>query len=1184
MRKFPIRLAWDFIGDFYKNYIIDDDRRKFEAFWQALQDQSAEILAYADYYQRARSPFDVEPYAPWGNFKTSATLIDLSNDVDGFIVGLRNGYWVFYSESANNIVPFGSFRLFDSAEEYSTVTTEGETSYLVALDATQTWDVENNPSFAFGQNFTDRFETIGSVGPETGTVTQGIRLKPQWVNWVILQDKFWLDGGQNWSQKWRMKVENWDNSPSLRSISVNSFGDAGPSYEIRLLDDGSEVRVGFGKYASTRRRQLEFSGNTITRTRGNFVGDGYEAGMSVIITDTELNNTTVTVTSVSATQLTVEESLTDEITSTAILTAELNEVSGDTSLWRGKLLGASQANPVEVVFDVSYNAASSSILASVRLDGQQVSQTQPFDVMPGRRKNLLDVFNQYRDVDIVLDYVYGTGRLFEQTEQLDFSTDIGFGFIYEVPEPIVDGNLIQTEPWPLAPEADVVSQDATAIVVEVDEDWNGYAPQFVKITQDGQFISGEKTNQSNSTVTYNILKRSKSGLELSGGVRLRPWFTDDITWIAESQFATSEPLPTDSIYIQDSKAIELDMYNRYGKMLNLPNLPDSQEYLDAIRGTQFALLKPATYRNLSNAISAIIGVPYSNRGGFITSINRVTNNLGKPLYDEVNVSGRVNRVSPFWADQGLLLNVGQEVSIMGSLVNQSVNVFDWKNNPEFVQSKVSTPWEQWGTVVFQLPAIFATTPVSIEIVRRALDASLSIHSNYLLEYYSSESEDMGGADRFDRKFDRMAYQNLQYSSVSEDLAFGDLSGVANNDLNLQYVTAGGANFVVSEEFQQSTDYTLDDGLSLDTELGLGTLLKPKLKLIDGDYYIPEMVDMKSRPLGASETFLAAHEFNKYDPNKTVRQGPKPYEITWAYEGSTDVLANDSSSWRLLTVPGGSHFDAYIEKELDDVAYISGDLTTGFGGNGAIFRSNDGGKSFTLDLDSGSSGVFFAITRNFAFKSGALWERIDGVWEEATPASWTSIGFSAQVMEYAQGITYAVGTVSSQTYLSIHDGTSWSAPTSIFATGGGPIGMHVPDANTIWIPLQTGDRGLLRSLDGGQTWDHFLSGVQLAEAHQYRQDTIIVSQGGFGSSTYVASNPFDPTPTFNIVAGAPSLRSMDCVNGYVYGCTASQIFYSTDGGFNWIDDTPSSPATTLVRCEMNQKIRLVIGDGEIWVKR
>lgn len=1180
MKKFPIRLAWDFIGDFYQNYIKGDDRRKFEASWQTMQDKAAEVFAYADYYQRAKSPFEVEPYAPWGNFNTTASLIDLSTDVDGFVIGLRNGYWVIYSESENNIQPFGSFRLFDSSESYSTVTVDGDSFYLVSPTAEQSWETQNNPSFAFGSNFTDRFETIGSVGPETGTVTQGIRLKPQWVNWVILQDKYWLDGGQNWSQLWRMKVENWDNSDSLRSISVNSFGDAGPSYEIRLFDDGASVKAGFGKYASTRRRELAFSGNTITRTRGNFIGDGYEPGMSVIITDTDSNNTTVTVSAVTATELTVEEALTSETTSTAILTAELNEISGNTGTWRNALLNASESDPVEVIIEISYNAASATLASAVTLNGQTVTQNEPYSVMPGRRKNILDVFNQYRTVDIVLDYVYGTGQLFEQTQELDFSTDVGFGFIYEIDEPLVDGTLIQTEPWPLAAEAEVISQDTNQIIVEVDEDWLGYAPDFVKITKDSEFISGEKVSQEDSTVTYDILKKSQPALELSGSVRLRPWYTEDITWIAESQFATTEPLPTQSVYIQNSRAVELDMYNRYGRILGLPNLPDSQEYLDGIRGTQFALLKPATYQNLSNAIGAIIGVPYSNKAGYVTDIRRITNELGRPLYDEVVIDGSINQVRPFWADNDLLVGIGKKVDIMGSLLNQPVNIYDWKNNPELILSRVESPWEQWGTILVQIPGIFGATTTAAELVTRALDRSISIHSNYLIEYYSNRVEDISREYQRDRKFERARYVQEQYGSTSEDMTFGDMSGVVNNSESLQLLFDN----IISEEVQFNEDYNLDSVYKLDQELGFGTLFKPRVKIVknnltgirtdDINYHVSEMVFMKEG--------FRTYSFEEYDPTNVHPQGPKPYEMAWAFEGNTDTLASNSSSWKLLTSPGGSHFDAFITKDDSDITYIGSDLTTGVGGNGAIYRSNDGGKSFSIDLDTGSSGSVITITKGFAATTSNLYELIDGTWTLATPPSWTSAGFFAQVIESAGGITYAVGTVSSETYLSIHDGTSWTAPTSIFATAAGPVGMHVPDASTIWIGLQSGAGGVLRSLDGGQTWDHFESGTAFREVHQYADQTIIASP--FSGAMRIASNPLDATPTFTNVSGGPTLVSMDCVEGYVYGCTSSQIYYSTDGGFTWVNDTPSSPSTTLVRCEINSKIRIVIGDGEIWIKR
>lgn len=507
MIKTPVSIVWNLISDVMSAVFSDNERRPIEASWHAMNMIASDLSEYMRDYQRTNNILSMKPYAAWGTYQFQPQKIESFDVVEGLILGGRSyvDNWrnvIFTYDESEVISGNGFLNFLNSSQDYDFVSvynlmSGGRVLIVGGLGFTKQtyWQPQDNASYVFTEDDTfdgtQRWISRGSEMPQAQN--SGVLLRPRDVNWAILSDRFYIDGISKWRQVWRGKVNRWDQTKIHRSISVVSNGDYGSNFEVRLFDDGTEVRVASGVSAFTKYESVVMSGNTITRTNGNFKFDGFTVGMDIEVSGT-LYDGTYTIQDVTQKVITLESAtFAPSLEVNATLKSVLTPHAGDTDLWRSKLINGAR----DIEFVVTYDTLTSTIYSEVWLDGEVARQTKPFKVSPGRRKNIFDVFNQRGTVEVVISEVITDGKLWDRTSEVDLSAEIGGTrlFVYEVEEPVVGGNDLRIEPWNISPEADVINWDSANQTIELGiiEDYNEYLPEFVRITDEfGNWVMAQR--------------------------------------------------------------------------------------------------------------------------------------------------------------------------------------------------------------------------------------------------------------------------------------------------------------------------------------------------------------------------------------------------------------------------------------------------------------------------------------------------------------------------------------------------------------------------------------------------------------------------------------------------------------------------------------------------------------------
>ncbi len=1202
--KFPVRLLWDMIGDAFEGIFHDDVRRPIDLLWQTYSRLSGETLNYVDLYKRSRNIFEVDVHAPWGTFTSRPELVDTTSQVDGLVLGHRDGTWIALTD-CNEVIPIrGKFKLFDSSIPYTAGDTEEiqsdcRVSSMTTSFKSEPWDIEDNPSFVFGPNTTldgsERWEDIGS--PAIVAQSDGLLMRPQWSNWSVLQDNFYYSGAQDWEQIWRLRVDKWETVDTFtRSISINSFGDSGPNFEVRMEDTGTTIEVSSGMFAKTKYVTLTFSGSTITRETGSFLQDGFRPDMVINVLNTDSNDGSYTITDVTTTTITVTGTFTSEDAADASLTNELEIATGDTTGWREILETADTNNPLYVEFLIRYTASSAEMYSEVWFNDEVATQTNTYSISPGRRQQHLDVFNQINDVQIIVEWVAAkSGQLWESDQTLSFSTDIGteFAFVYQVPEPLTNSSRIQWEPYDLTPIAEVSSQTSTLITLDIDENFKDYAPEFARIEKDDDYLIGELNTQTGGTVSYDIVQSSEPGVTLIGEVNLRPWYLDstEFEWIETSLFSTDFPIPFEDrdCFFIDTEAEELDLYNRYGTLLQMPKRADSKPYLDALRGMKFGLLSHHTPDHTSRGIGILLGLPYANNTGFIEDISRVTDSLGGALWDNVIIGNRVHRVDPFWKDGGHLLPVGSFVEKLTPIVT-SVTVYDWKTNIDLIQERIDDIWKTWGTFLVQVPASIGLNTTKVGDLIRYLDRSKSIHTDFIVEYIDEENEDLY-TDTLDDI--ETAGQEI-FAHTVEDMTFDDHGEVVLNALN--YQTINGEDY--SEEYQIDEDLTLDIGESLDFfesldsksltvfdvkkillgELTMGGNTWPDYPGIEYNFR-NQGIDLK-RDLNADET---AASFSKVtlrtsDPNDNQDYFYRPYSLCFPFTGASPQFSVRDGGGTLITYHTQAYEDVTpaVSVDLHDAYIDSSNLVWFVGNDGAIWETTDYGENWS-DVSIATTDEFNATHRFWAVGTNSIaYERVSGTWTSRTITASTVAFQDIFWIDSNTGWAVANNGTDCESYKTTDGGTNWDAAVSI-ATATQVTAVHFADSTNGWAST---DDGLYRTDDGGATWSQvFGAGTVYNGVHAITSDIIIAIDNATNGNIVRSTDGTTATPSFTTVETLTSnqfndVHFMNSSWGTAVG-TGGNVYHSYDGGVNWESQTITAEEWSGVHTKAPW-LRIVVG--------
>lgn len=1152
--RFPTKIIWDIIGDAFTHIIKDDDQRIYDILWQTKSALSGQAMGYVDEYKRSKNIFEISEYAPWGTYSTIPKLVAESEQAEGLIIGKQGSNWLALTDKEEEVPGSGWFSILGDSARYTSSSNEDlQSDYSVAImraEKDETWDPEENPSDAFGSSTTldgsDRWKSVGSwaMTPQN----DGLLMDPKDSNWAVVQDKFWFSGSQDWSVLLRLRVEDWSDSDFLRAFAINCIGDHGPDYEFRLSDNGSSVAVTSGVFAKTRYSTLTFSGNDISRTKGSFRTDGFMTGMSVVVTGTDSNDGIKTITAVTPNVITVSESLTAETSPTATITNQLDSTDGDTSGFRDKLLSAGSSDPLYIEVLTRYTASSAQIFSKLWLDGALVQQESAYDVSPGRKNISFDVFNQAGNMDVVLEFVAAIeGELDEATEGYDFTTKIGdsFGYIYETEEPIIDCRKIRWDPYDLAADVEVLFHNSNQIKVELNEDFNSYAPDVCRIESGDEHLVGVlASSEVNPSATYDIDYSSAPGTIFDGQVVLKPFETEEFQWLETSQFAVPRPLPVDGkrFFFTESEADEVMLYERFGRLLEMPERPDSPEYLAALRGMKYGLETPPTSVHTARALAIVAGLPFAKTSGFIERVERVTDGLGSALHDVVTISGRSVRIDPFWSNSGLLKQKGVFLEKFEPLVS-NVSVWDWKSNLDLIQERVESIWNSWGTFVVQIPSTIGLSQTKANDVIRLLRRAKNKETTFLIEYKDEQSENVSREEVYEN------FETVQYGHNVEDIVFDDDGTVYQNAMD--YQTIGGQDY--SEEYQSNSLLYLDQNHFLDQNNHIDSdrlVLHDYKYRGDGKYYWQNSGINLKRDLSAEESSSSRVTLRMRDTDE--HQPYRPYELCWLFTGASPQFS---------VRDGGGTFYTYHTQDWEsrttgttdslNAVYMA-DRTNGHvvGDNGTIYETTDYGQNWS-DSSIATTDDFLAAHNNWVVgNNDAVYEN-DGGWNSVGVGgggfTFTGVYFPTDDVGYIVGHDGTDSTI----FKTTDGGTSWDAGTSI-DTNTIVSGVHFVDNANGWV---SSDVGLGRTSDGGVTWDFFDTGRSFNAVHMLDSSTVI----GVGDAGVIrkTSDATVTTPTFVGSDGAVTAGNVSDVwfiDDEVGDIVAlnGDIFRSRDAGENWTD--------------------------------
>jgi len=263
------------------------------------------------------------------------------------------------------------------------------------------------------------------------------------------------------------------------------------------------------------------------------------------------------------------------------------------------------------------------------------------------------------------------------------------------------------------------------------------------------------------------------------------------------------------------------------------------------------------------------------------------------------------------------------------------------------------------------------------------------------------------------------------------------------------------------------------------------------------------------------------------------------------------------------------YDVSFPPGQSDIGYAVGSSVT-YNGDGIILKTTDGGQSwFQISTGTipGLEAVCFTSTE-IGYAGG--WQNYfikttDG------GTTWNQINVNASIW-YFNGIEFwdqnhgMTSTADPQIYITSDAGVTWTAATGL---NQGVEDICYADANTAYVV--GGDEKISRSTNGGLNWTEIYSGIftrLFLGVSFYDSNYGIVS--GEEGKVMVTTNG-GATWTTSDAGGFGLMRSVWIFNpdsSYVVG-TPEQIYKSTDGGLNWVEDFTSGYQEALYKIKFTE---------------
>lgn len=743
-----IDLFWRTIGDVFQKQVFPGQfRRPVEALWRVQQDLAADTLEYTQYLKDARSLFSCPPYAPAGTFPIHPSYTPTDDQFDIRLVGVKkeqNWLWVFWVGGAGTIPDQGHFEIGNYSKDYtdSTVIDLESGGRLVKLAGTDTDSVPPIVDGLMSQTFDRNVQLGGRWRQDTGRD-------------IARREKgFYFDvRGSDWLTLY--DEEHIDGVNDWRMLY---------RFEVTQWDEFPDLEN------ARRHVSLQSIGDTgpefeVTLRQDNDEGllaeMGYKGGTHFATTP----------------------------------------VPDD---WLSTLRNASSSAPMPLELELEYEASSSSMTATISFNGDDVRLTQAVNVDPGRRKHVFGVYNSHNKVRGYLTYVVGT----DGNRWREDPTNMGvlassFPYQYDIHDDIIQAQQFRISPWDFAPPANISVQDGDFFTVDIDQGWNDYTPEAIRIEQDGEWWLANKTDENE----YELKWSSDPSLDIPSRARLHPWYleSEEIDVPSAGTLATKYPIPDiDRGWLDETRMRTVDLYNRFGRVLGAPNRVDSPTYLQNLRGMHMGKTRRPTPVNLQQALEVFLELPYIPEGGTIEEIRP-----GRQT-DEVVVDNEVFEIDSYWRQQGYLLKEGQTVPQNGTLA-KGVRVYDWRTGdmPGYISE-----WEKWGTFMVEIPGGIGLALNDLRMMQVMLEDSKKQTKNYKVEFRSDlrESTDLDSD-----------MTSSQTPVSNEDVTFQDGPSVVSHPDAASTADA-------TPQRQSNKDLLLSDREMLDRQLSLGSLNLHRLRV------------------------------------------------------------------------------------------------------------------------------------------------------------------------------------------------------------------------------------------------------------------------------------------------------------------------------------------------------------------
>jgi photosystem II stability/assembly factor-like uncharacterized protein len=758
--KAPVDLLWLVVGDIFGRILKERGRRTAESFWQALTDLSGDAVAYQDWIANARNIFEVESTAPYGTFRIEPREVSNSSAFPAIMIGGRpESFWSWFLWTDTDLLTpdSGHFSLDLTSLPFGS-------SVDVPLDSGGRIIKLSGQSNVVGQAIEDTWEE--SQNPSTLFDAQTV-----------------IDG----SGRWRDKSQS-DILPDEKGLFFNPIGLDWHILKDQFYFDAAATWRQVYKFSVTEWDEAVTLRSLALQSFSDVSGEGFELRLS--------------------------ENGGVFSAQAGFIGGSLVTLEGDTSGWRAILQSATVESPVDLEFVLRYDALQSSLWGAVWLRGEQVSMLNTQPVSPGRRTHIFDFFNEVGNTAGFLEMVVATAGVLWNTEtpfDLNSLVSPNFAFTYQVEDPLVGSKLLKYRPWDLAATATLIDDSFPTIVVDIDESFFEYAPEFARIVDGTNFWIATRTDLVGRRATYEVAIRNNPLAVFPQRLKIHPWFVDDgeHEWSSPGVVGTQFAIPFEAGWTTETRAIELDMYGRYGRILKAQQKEDSERYLSALRGMQIGRWGDPTVDNMENALNVFLGLPFVVNGGFINSIERIKDSLGRTLRDEVTIGNRIYDVDPFWDNAGLLTEEGQFVDSNATLVT-GAKIVDWFQNAELVRLRTSN-YKQWRTFIVEIPGDVGLSLSYAADLFTLLDVSKKKTTTYIVDFTVDVDENFSGLDEH-----IVCSCPSSNAHTIEDTMFGDGGEVVTHpdDPNRHFWDT---------EVQVDEPHTLGGG-GLDQGLALGSVL------------------------------------------------------------------------------------------------------------------------------------------------------------------------------------------------------------------------------------------------------------------------------------------------------------------------------------------------------------------------